>query len=540
MNVPKRWLWIIGVAVLLAGGLIAAGFFGLLPWQQGDLYEDPQGRFSTRIDPSWEQVETDGRYAQFTVPDPPLNLYLMVLKAGSIDDAFAQAFDVLGFDPGLLSGGGVAMFGDWEAYTQTDAEELTYGLAGQIVGDDAYVMVVKTLKPSVTADNAVTMRVLNTLKIAAKEEAGRAAIESYAGLEAFVKEKVDNLAGSASMAVVHQGEIVYSYVYGMANPVESLPADSGTIYRYGSMSKPVTATALMQLVEQGLVDLDAWPGEYIPEFPKNWNVTVRQLLDHAACMPDVERMTTGLIAQRGESFPPLEEIFSIYVRDNTELACEPGKYSNYANTHYLALGLIIEKVSGESYEEYVVDHIFKPLAMESTHSQLVEATERYAKGQYPVVKTGELIAYLTEYGGPGFEDLILYEGETFSTLDDFRPLPPWGGIVGTPGDLTHFLQMYLNGGRYGDHQILQPETVAAMQEMQTAADGTPLGLGLSWFIGEDELGKYLSHDGGGATIETTMRFYPELDLGLVVMCNINGCKAGKIAQGLVSAWRHEK
>jgi len=366
------------------------------------------------------------------------------------------------------------------------------------------------------------------------------AIESYTDLEAFVRKQVDSMAGSVSIAVVHQDEIVYTYVYGKANPVEGIPADTGTIYRYGSMTKPFTATALMQLVEQGLVDLDAWPGEYIPEFPERWKVTVRQLLDHSACMPDSERLTTGLIAKRGESFPPLEEIFSAYVADHHDLQCEPGKYSNYANAHYLALGRIIEEVSGETYETYVVDHILTPLAMASTHFQLVEASERYAKGQYPTSRIDNLIAQLNEYRGPGQEDLILQKGGSFSTVNDFRPLPPWGGMLGTPSDLTHFLQMHLNDGRYGDTQILKPETVATMQEMQSANDGSPLGFGLSWFIGEDEFGKVYYHAGGGATIETTMLSYPDLDLGVVVMGSVNGYQADRIAKGLVSAWMHEK
>jgi CubicO group peptidase (beta-lactamase class C family) len=306
------------------------------------------------------------------------------------------------------------------------------------------------------------------------------------------------------------------------------------------MTKPFTATALMQLAEQGLVDLDAWPGEYIPDFPKNWKVTVRQMLDHSACMPDAERLTSGLIARRGESFPPLEEIFAAYVKDYPDLQCEPGKYSNYANAHYLALARIIEEVSGEPYETYVVDHILTPLEMDSTNFQLVEPTERYAKGQYPAARTDQLVAQLNDYRGSGYEDLVLQKGESFSTLDDFRPLAPWGGMLGTPSDLTHFLEMHLNGGRYGEVQILKPETVAAMQEMQTSTDGSPLGFGLSWMIGEDEFGKVIYHSGGGATIETTMRFYPDLDLGVVVMGSVNGYQAEKIADGLVSAWEHEK
>ena len=543
MNERNVRLLVVGGIVLVIAVIVVGGWvmFGRSPSQSGDLYADPQGRFTMQVDPSWEQVDTGGRYTQFKVPDPPQNMYLLVLEASTVDEAFSQAFDTLGFDPGLLKGGGVASVGDWQLYTQTDAAELTYGLAGQIVGDNAYVLVVKADKPGVEADNAAAMRVVTSLKIAGKGESDQNAIQSYADLEAMVQKQVDSLAGSASIAVVHQGEIVYTYVYGQANPVAGIPADTRTIYRYGSMTKPFTATALMQLVEQGLVDLDAWPGEYIPDFPGGWKVTVRQLLDHSACMPDEESLVDGLIARRGESFPPLEEIFTTYLKSDPELACEPGKYSNYANSHYLALARIIEEISGEDFETYVVDHILTPLGMDSTHFQFVEPAERYAKGQWPADATDELVTQINEYRGAGNEiDLILQKGETFSTIDDFRPLAPWGGMLGTPSDLTHFLRMHLNGGRYGDIQILKPETVAAMQEMQTSTDGSPLGFGLSWFIGEDEFGRVYYHAGGGATIETTMLSYPDLDLGVVVMCNVNGCQADRIAHGLVSAWMHEK
>ena len=520
--------------------LLLAGFLPGCARRSGELYEDPQGRFTMEVDPAWEQLQTDGSYTEFRVTDPPMNMYMLVLPAGTIDEAFARAFGVLGFDPGLLTGGGFATFGDWEAYTQDDAAELTYGLAGQIVGDNAYVFVVRGDRPGVSPTNAAAMRALESTKITGKGESEEAAIESYADLEAMVRDRVDGLAGSASIAAVHQGEIVYTYVYGEADPIEGASADTGTIYRYGSMTKPVTAVALMQLVEQGLVDLDAWPGAYVPEFPERWDVTVRQLLDHSACMPDEERLVTGLIAGRGESFPSLEEIFTAYVGDDLELGCEPGKYSNYANAHYLALARIIEEVSGEPYEMYVVNHVLTPLGMEATHFQLVEPEERYAKGQYPTAKIDELVARLNEYRGPGQESLVLQRGDSFSTLDDFRPLAPWGGLLGTPSDLTHFLQMFLNDGRYGESQILQPDSVADMEEMQSGTDGSPLGFGLSWFVRDGPYGEVYFHDGGGATIETTMRYFPELDLGVVVMGSVNGYGAGSIADALVSAWMHEK
>jgi D-alanyl-D-alanine carboxypeptidase len=538
MNKWKRWLWIGGGALLIASLLIGGlSIFGRLPWQGGDIYEDPQGRFTMEIDPSWEQVKTDGSYTQFKLPDPPMNVYLLALEASTVDDAFSQGLEVVGFDPGLLTGGAHATFGDWQLYSQEDAAGLSHGLAGQIVGENAYVLIVKADKPGVRPENASVMRALTSLKIAGKEEV---VIETYADLEEFVRNRVDSLAGSVSIAVLDGDEIVYTYVYGEANPLEGVPADTRTIYRFGSMTKPFTASALMQLVEQGRVDLDAWAGEYIPEFPEGWNVTARQLLDHSACMAENPLMTDGLIVKPGESFPSLEEIFTDYVRDYPELVCEPGLVSQYSNLHFLALARIIEEASGETYEDYVVDHLLIPLRMVSTHFQLVEAEERYAKGQFPAAQTGELIARLNTFRGPGQEDLVLEMGESFSTMDDFRVLPPWGGLFGTPGEVTHFLQMHMNDGRFRGIQILQPESVAAMHKMQTSNGGTPLGFGLSWWIGKDDFGEFYYHGGGGPTIETMMRFYPDLELGVVVMGSVNSYQADRITDSLVSVWMREK
>lgn len=539
MNKQKVWLWIVGGLVLLIAGVFAGlGIFGRLPWQRGELYEDPQGRFTMEIDPSWEQVETDGPYTQFRVPNPPVNIYMLVLETSMVDDAFSQAMEIVRFDPGLLGGDAVTTFGDWHAYQQTDTTGLTYALAGQVVGDKAYVMVVKTDKPGVSVENVDILNALMSIKIAGKEEI---VIEDYADVEAFVRKEVDRLTGSSlSIAVVHEGEIIYTYVYGQANPAAGIPADTQTIFQYGSMTKVVTASALMQLVEQGKVDLDAWPGEYVPEFPERWNVTVRQLLTHSACMPDSRRLTDGLIAYPGESFAPLEEVFTTYIKDYPDLVCEPGKTSAYSNPHFLALARIIEEVSGEPYDKYVVDHLLVPLAMESSSFQFVGADERYAKDQYPVARVDKFIAELNDYRGPGQDEFVLQTGELFATLNDYQILPPWGGLRGTPADVTHFVQMHLSGGRYGDVQILKPETVAAMQAMQMSTDGSPLGFGLSWWIGKDDFGDYFFHVGDGAGSEGTLRIYPDLNLGVVVMSNVKGYQRDRLVEGLVSAWMHEK
>jgi len=247
-----------------------------------------------------------------------------------------------------------------------------------------------------------------------------------------------------------------------------------------------------------------------------------------------------LIARRGENLPSFTEAFTRYLKEDPKLVCEPGKVSQYANIHYLALGRIIEEVSGESYETYVVDHILTPLKMDSTSFQIVAPEEHYAKPQYPAAQIGKLLAVGKAFRGIGMEAMILGKSGAFSTLDDIRILAPWGGLFGTPSDVTHLLQMYLNDGRYGDVQVLKPETVAAMKTMQISTDGSPLGLGLSWWIDKDKFGTYYYHKGGGPGIEDTMRYYPDLDLGVVVMGSVAGYQSDKIAEGLVSAWTHGK
>ena len=99
--------------------------------------------------------------------------------------------------------------------------------------------------------------------------------------------------------------------------------------------------------------------------------------------------------------------------------------------------------------------------------------------------------------------------------------------------------MFLNKGRYGDIQILKPETVVAMQKIQSSIDGSPLDFGLGWWFGKDDFGKYSYHDGTAEGFENTLRIYPDLHLGVVVMGNISGYQKDRIVKGLVSAWTHK-
>lgn len=188
MDVDRRkvWFWIVSLSVLIITGFIVGGLgiSSLLTWQSGELYEDPLGRFSMQTGP-WQEVETNGPYTQFKLANPSMNMYLLVLKARTINDAFTQALEVVGFDPGLLTGGPVTIVGDWRAYSREDSAGFSYGLAGQFVGDNAFIGVIKADKPGVSIEeNAAVMRALSSIKIAGKDEI---VSERYADLEAGLR-----------------------------------------------------------------------------------------------------------------------------------------------------------------------------------------------------------------------------------------------------------------------------------------------------------------------------------------------------------------
>lgn len=172
-----------------------------------------------------------------------MTLYSTVVETSDVDDAFVQASITMGLDPALLQNVDTASLGDWYLVRSEDSAGLQHGYAAQQVGSTVIVIVVRGNEPGINPESPNTMRIVASTKLTGKVET---VIESYADLEELVRAQVDGLAGSVSLALVHNGEIVYTYTYGEANPVEGIPADANTIYPWGSMSKILTAVAAMQ------------------------------------------------------------------------------------------------------------------------------------------------------------------------------------------------------------------------------------------------------------------------------------------------------
>ncbi|HEV2490229.1 MAG TPA: serine hydrolase domain-containing protein [Candidatus Acidoferrales bacterium] len=163
-----------------------------------------------------------------------------------------------------------------------------------------------------------------------------------------------------SIAVMRDGKIIKAKGYGLANVELNVPASPETIYQSGSMGKQFTATAVMMLVEEGRLSLDDRIKKYFPDAPATWdNITVRNLLTHTS---GIKNYTTKAMDYRKD----YTEDDLVKMAESLPLDFPPGTDWNYSNTGYVLLGILIHKVTGEFYGDFLQQHIFKPLGMNTT------------------------------------------------------------------------------------------------------------------------------------------------------------------------------
>ena len=162
-----------------------------------------------------------------------------------------------------------------------------------------------------------------------------------------------------SLAIVKNGEVVYAKGYGFANLEHNVAVKPETIFQSGSVGKQFTATAVMMLVEEGKINLEEKISKYLGPVPDGWsNITVRQLLTHTSGLTDYPSdfdfrrdYTEDELLKRAQAIPP---------------AFKPGEKWQYSNLAYVTLGILIHKVSGKFYGDFLQERVFKPLGMTTT------------------------------------------------------------------------------------------------------------------------------------------------------------------------------
>jgi CubicO group peptidase (beta-lactamase class C family) len=343
-----------------------------------------------------------------------------------------------------------------------------------------------------------------TQRCPAQDASSDAAVKMAAALQPFVDRHA--LAGAVTL-VADKDKILSVETVGFADVAASKPMGADSVFWIASQSKPMTATALMMLVDEGKVRLDDPVEKYLPEFKGQWlaverdnkhvllkrpehPITVREILSHTSGMPfksAMEEPTLDLL--------PLREAVRSHAM--TPLEFEPGSKYQYSNAGINTAGRIIEVASGIDYAEFMQKRLFEPLGMkDTTFWPSAEQLARLAKSYRPnAAKTDLEETTVTQLRYP---------------LDDHKRQPmPAGGLFSTARDVGRFCQMILGHGVFEGKRYLSE---ASVEQMTTKQTGKHLkdGYGLGWSTGGGRFGH-------GGAYSTNMTIDPARGLITVFM-----------------------
>lgn len=298
-----------------------------------------------------------------------------------------------------------------------------------------------------------------------------------------------------SIAVVEGGVLRLEEAFGYADVENGVPARTDTVYRLASVSKPMTAVAVLRLHERGLLDLDAPVWRYCPDFPeKPWPVTARQLLCHQGGIRHY-RPDEPVLARRFETFAEALALF----RDDP-LVHEPGTQVRYSTYGYNLLGCAAAGAARASFLSLLQETVFAPAGMESTGPDDVRAITPHRAQGYTRDSEGRLFN---------------------SALADMSYKVPGGGLAGTAADVARF------GSALGSGRLLSSAVLEQMLTKQRARDGRLTGYGLGLTIGERDGRREAWHTGGQERVSTVLYLDPDRSVprggrAIAILTNLEG------------------
>ena len=264
----------------------------------------------------------------------------------------------------------------------------------------------------------------------------------------------DNRISGSVTCVATRDKIVALDATGLANIKTNEPMKPDTIFWIASMTKPLTGASIMMLQEQGKLSFDDPVSKYIPEFAniktpsgKPANLTIKHLMTHTSGLAEIS-------GPKGHTSKDLAALIPLFVDKPTQF--EPGTEWRYCQTGINTLGRIIEIISGESYPDFVKEHLIDPLGMkDTTFYPTAEQLKHLAKSYKLNKETGKLDE----------SPITMLSGIDFTSHD--RVALPNAGLFSTAPDYVRFLQMLMNGGTLDGKTYLKPESVKLMTSSQT-------------------------------------------------------------------------
>ncbi len=323
-------------------------------------------------------------------------------------------------------------------------------------------------------------------------------------LDQYLSEyQVNKNVASISAGVLHKGKIIWLGAKGYADLSHHVPATPQTVYRIASISKIITAVAVMQLWEKGKLNLDADARKYIPYFPrKRWKFTVRQILRH----------TAGLRSYKPGEFnstvfyPTTRDAVDVISSDS--LVYKPGTNFIYTTLGYNLLAAIIEYVSGMKFIEYLRKNIFYPAGMTSTYAEyqkeiIPNKASGYDKNKFRKIQNAPMADLSIKFAG--------------------------GGLVSTSEDILRFANALLDG------KLIKYSTLDTMLVKTKLPNGRMIESGLGFEIKRDSHGnKFFGHYGFGTGFISLLAIYPEDSSAVVDLINTDDRNPGSPALDLAA------
>lgn len=314
--------------------------------------------------------------------------------------------------------------------------------------------------------------------------------DEYETIRETIRQEIAGGLPSCAVAVAKNGQIVWEEGFGLADRESNRPATPETMYSLASISKPITATGLMLLVERGKVDLDRPINDYLGDVKLTAHVgdaaaaTVRRVADHTSGLPLHYQF---FYVDQPYRRPPMDET----IRRYGHLVTAPGERFNYANLGYGLLDYVISRTSGQSYVDFMREEVFEPLGLSRMAVDIPAGMESYTATRY--TPDGSPIAFY-DFDHPGAS-----------------------AVFASARDLVRFGMFHL-----GDHASEKPIlSQAAIAAMQTPGESpAQSGYAVGWRIDRDAAGRRtVSHTGGMGGVATILYLVPEEHLAVVVLCN---------------------
>lgn len=498
--------------------------------QEGEeIYQDPQGQFMVPVPQNWTATKADS-YVQLSGPEGNIHAYVLVVPVEeSLQVAVESAWETVGItvdrevqqshNPPLQVGADETLLLTY-AFNPANDEQI-FQAVGQRVGDSAYIILIDAHVEAASRRSAQLDIIITGLMISSLERTDLTGTEPrplddamIAEWEAYIEELLSNhnIPGAA-VAIVQDGEVIYTAGFGLREQGGSTPITSDTHMMIGSTGKSLTTTAMATMVDNGLFDWDTPVIELLPQFavadPElSQTITMRNLVCACTGVPrrDLEiifnasEMTAENVVESLQTFEFFTDFGEAFQYSNQMVATSGFAAAAAEDSEYGAL------LNG--YSHILTERVLNPLQMNNTTISFDRVLERNE--------------YATPHG--------LALGGTYQAIPvDYeavlQPFAPAGGHWSTAEDMARYLVMQLQTGVGPDgNRIVSEESLLVTREPQIPVTAD-VSYGLGWFLGEYKGLPLVEHGGNTLGFTSDFAFLPETGVGVVILTNAQGTNA---------------